>query len=108
MKVKVSEKETQKLIIEYLKATRQFFWRNNSGAMMGSYKGKSRLMRFGDVGSPDIFVVRNGQIIGIEVKSSIGKQSDNQKEWQKRFEKAGGIYILTNSYESCVSNLKRL
>ncbi len=35
-----------------------------------------------------------GQIYGIEVKSSIGKQSDSQKEWQRNFEANGGIYIL--------------
>ena len=103
MKNIVKEKETQKAIMEVLEWKHIFHWRNNSGAIVSEYKGKQRFMRFGDTGSPDIFAVKDGKIIGIEVKSSIGKQSDNQKDWQERFEKAGGTYILAKSINDIIT-----
>jgi hypothetical protein len=36
--------------------------------------------------------VINGQFVGIEVKAPIGKQSENQKEFQAQLEAAGGKY----------------
>ena len=103
MKIKVKEKDVQKVIIEYLKITKHFFWRNNTGAFKTE---RGRFMRFGDLGSPDIFIVKKGNIYGIEVKASDGKQSDNQIEWQKGFEKNGGIYILASSLEEFLEQYK--
>jgi hypothetical protein len=45
-------------------------------------------------GSPHIICVINGQFAGIEVKAPKGKQSDDQKEFQKNLEATGGKYIL--------------
>jgi hypothetical protein len=41
----------------------------------------------------------NGIYVGIEVKTSKGRHSDNQKEFQKNLEAAGGKYILAYSLE---------
>ena len=49
--------------------------------------------------SPDIVCVLNGQYVGIEVKGPKGKQSDDQKEFQRHLEAAGGRYILTYSVD---------
>ena len=111
-KIKVSEKEIQKTILDWLKWHKQIFcWRNNSGAMVSEYKGKKRFMRFGAEGSPDIFAVKMvfpcpgngiigvGQIIGIEVKSPTGKMSEAQEKFREEFQKVGGIYILARSVE---------
>lgn len=93
------EKDTQRLILDYLRITKQTFWRNNTGA----FKNKEgNFYRFGDLGSPDIFIVRKGQIYGIEVKGTNGKQSEYQKEWQTKFEKSGGIYLLVYSPEEFI------
>jgi hypothetical protein len=43
--------------------------------------------------------VINGQYVGVEVKAAKGKQSDNQKEFQKKLEDAGGKYILAYSLD---------
>jgi len=96
MKIKISEKDTQRTILDYLDKKRIFHWRNNSGAFKSELGG---FYRFGQTGSPDIFMVIDGKIYGLEVKSSIGKQSDSQKDWQERFEKVGGIYLLLKSFE---------
>jgi hypothetical protein len=64
--MKEKESDVRKAIIEHLGYKRVFFYRNNSGAMAGEYKGKKWFMRFGPVGSPDIVCVVNGQYVGIE------------------------------------------
>jgi hypothetical protein len=93
------ESEIQKAILEWLAYKRICHWRNNSGAMVSEYKGKRRFMRFGKVGSPDIFAVKDGVCYGIEVKRPGGKQSDAQREFQARLEAAGGRYLLVYSIE---------
>lgn len=90
------EKHIQKNILEYLQLRKHFAWRNNSGAFKTDAGG---FYRFGDLGSPDIFLVKNGCIYGLEVKNAKGKQSDNQKTWEEGFTKAGGIYKVVRSLE---------
>ena len=85
------ESDLVKLVLEYLELKRIFHWRNNTGALTTS---KGGFVRFGAIGSPDIFALKSSKIYGIECKSSKGKQSSNQLEWQRNFEKAGGVYIL--------------
>ena len=50
-------------------------------------------------GQPDITAVIGGRYLGIEVKKWDGKQSDEQKLWEERVRKAGGIYLLARSWE---------
>jgi hypothetical protein len=97
--LKATEHSTQSAILDYLTLVGVFHYRNNSGAMAGEYKGKKWFMRFGAVGSPDIVAVVDGRYIGIEVKGTGGKQSEAQKQFQEKLEKAGGRYILAYSLE---------
>ena len=55
---------------------------------MGSYKG-----------IPDRLAIKEGVTYYIEIKSATGRQSEYQKEFQKKCEKAGGLYILARSVE---------
>lgn len=96
------EKEIQNVILDYLRVRHYFFFRNNTGAFKDQ---RGHLYRFGDLGSPDIFVVRKGQIYGIEVKREKGKQTEHQKNWQENFEKEGGIYILARSLDDVLKRL---
>jgi len=56
-------------------------------------------MRFGALGSPDIFAMHKGVCYGIEVKAEKGRQSDAQKEFQVRLEAAGGVYVLARGID---------
>jgi hypothetical protein len=103
----MKEKETQKLILEWLGYQKIFHYRNNSGGMVSTYKDKTYFMKFGAPGSPDIICVVKGRYIGIEVKSDIGVQSDSQKDFQERLEKAGGLYILARSLDDVITGLSR-
>lgn len=91
MAQKQLEKLTQKAVLDYLAIMKYFHWRNNSGAMKTQSGG---FYFFGAVGSPDIFVLHKGILYGLEIKSTGGKQSVGQIEFQKRMEKNGGVYKL--------------
>lgn len=62
--------------------------------------GSFRAMpKYSKTGVPDIILVHNGIFIGLEVKRPKGKQSDNQVEFQKGLERAGGKYYLVTSLD---------
>ena len=98
-KIKEKEKDVQKAILDYLTLKGIFHYRNNSGAMMSD---AGHFVRFGAVGSPDIVVVDDGNYIGVEVKGTGGKQSENQIAFQKELESAGGVYILAHSLDEFI------
>lgn len=103
MKRTPTEHEIQKQILDWLKIKGIFHWRNNTGAMASTYKGKTRFMRFGAVGSPDIFAVHRGKIYGIEVKGLKGEMSAAQDEFMRRIVIAGGFYIEARSLDDVVN-----
>lgn len=94
--MKSLEKETQKAAIEYLTIKNIFHWRNNSGATKTIGGG---FMRFGAVGSPDIFAIRDGKIYGLEIKDVKGRLSEGQKIFQEKMNAAGGIYVIVRSID---------
>ena len=98
----MTEKELQRLIMDYLAVKRIFHYRNNSGVMFSEYKGKKRMVRFGATGSPDIIVVQNGIYVGIEVKNPTAVQNEAQVAFQQELEKAGGKYILARSLDDVI------
>lgn len=57
-------------------------------------------------GIPDIIMVVNGRFIGLEVKSESGRQSDEQKEFERNVTKNGGAYYLIRSIEDVQMILK--
>ena len=94
-----AESEIQNTVLAYLKYRRVFHWRQNSGAGIMKQGAGTRFIRFGVNGAPDIFAVKDGTIYGLEIKSKVGKQNDNQKEFQEGFEKAGGVYHIVRCLE---------
>jgi hypothetical protein len=93
MRLKESEADIQKTILEYLERKQVFHWRQNSGAI----KTPSHFIRLGIVGAPDIFVVKNSKVYALEVKTKTGKQRDTQIQFETEFTKAGGIYKVVRS-----------
>jgi Holliday junction resolvase len=60
----------------------------------------------GRVDGPDVIAVIKGRFIGIEVKAEKGRQSDNQKEFQRQLEAAGGLYILAKGIDGVEDQLR--
>jgi len=100
----IKESEIQNTICEYLAIRERqkmlVFWRQNT---IGTYDAKNKSFRtpsrFSKSGIPDIIVIKAGKFIGLEVKSAIGKQSDNQKIIQLLLEANGGFYYVVRSLD---------
>lgn len=60
-----------------------------------------------NVGMPDIVCIIRGRFVGIEVKSESGRQRPEQRVWQERIVKAGGVYMLARSWEDVSGALSR-
>ena len=71
---------------------------NTGAAMVGQGKSK-RLVRFGVPGTADIvgLIAPTGQMLQIEVKTTIGAQSPAQRTMKRVVTGFGGLYILARS-----------
>lgn len=76
-------------------------WRNNIGvAEMRGYK-----VRFG-VGGPggaDLIGCYRGRFVAVEIKTPTGRQSDEQRMFQRLVEGKGGIYVVLRSVDEAVA-----
>ena|SRR3990167_692024 len=101
--VSIKEKDIQKIVLDYLRFKKIFHWRNNTGAYKTPTGG---FLRFGAIGSPDVFAVKNGRIYGLEVKTVKGTQSDVQRRWSEEFTVNGGLYFIIRSLEDIIQLFK--
>lgn len=94
--------ETQILtsICDYLALKKHFFWRNNTLPVF-SVKNNSyiRMPKYSKTGLPDIIIIKDGFFIGLEVKVAKGKQSPNQKLFEKESKEAGAEYYVVRSID---------
>lgn len=61
-------------------------------------------------GFPDLILLHPNKFypfMGIELKTEKGKQSDNQKEYQKMFEEIGAKYIVVRSLDQFIEEVNR-
>lgn len=94
-KIKISEKDAQKGICEYLALRmgqkKLMFWRNNNAPIFDPKLGFHRKLPAHTLkGSPDIIVIHNGFFIGLEVKGSGVKLSPDQVKFQTMVKEIGG------------------
>lgn len=59
-------------------------------------------------GRPDMEFYKNGMVIFVECKSKTGRQSEDQKSYQRRLERHGMTYVLARSVEDLKPYLTRL
>lgn len=98
-KSSVLERDILRQCLNYLWRSHVFYYRNNTGAVTRYHRGKARTVHFGVRGGPDIIAVKGGQYVAIECKSPTGKQSKDQKDFQRMIEGAGGRYLLVRSLD---------
>jgi penicillin-binding protein-related factor A (putative recombinase) len=99
MKLKQTEAQLQKIIIEYINITKKgMFWRNNNVGVFDRQTGAYRMTNQ-KKGVPDIIGVYRGYFIGIEVKSIKGKMSEHQLDFKRQFERNGGVYYMANDFD---------
>ncbi len=50
-------------------------------------------------GFADILAMFQGTAVALEVKTNKGRQTEKQKEFQKEFERGGGVYYIVRNVE---------
>ena len=81
-----------KSVRQLLSAAGIFHWKNFGGPM-------------GQPGVPDILACHKGRFIGIELKAPNGKVSDQQTEFLKRINDAGGIGFVARTLDDVIDGL---
>lgn len=111
--IKIKESEVQAQIVEYLmileNQNKLFFQRtNNVGIYDPKTQGHRRSPKGVKKGFPDVVVIIRGKFVGIELKSSKGRQSKEQKEMEKNIKLNGGFYFLVRSIKDLEEALKKV
>ena len=63
----------------------------------GSHKVGTYFVRGAEPGTADLIGTYRGVGLAIEVKTPKGKQNSNQKAWEDRWARAGGVYAVCRS-----------
>ena len=81
-----------------------YAWRNSTGMI----RRAGRVIKFGAVGSPDILAIvgPEGRLLGLEAKTSTGKQSPKQCEWQALIDGLGGKYAVVRSVSDALKAVR--
>lgn len=98
------ETETQlvKACLQWLALKGVAAWRQNTGAMVASYKGKRRFVQFGRPGMSDILGLlprQGGRFLAIECKLPGRKLSTTQEGFLADIIASGGVGIVVHSID---------
>lgn len=82
-------------------------WKNTTG--VGRTFTGDRPIRFGLVGSSDVFAVvgPRGRFLGAEAKTGGAVQSKQQKAFQRAVEAVGGVYVVCRSVDDALAGVAR-
>ena len=98
------EKLIQNDILEYLQGLNiGLFWQNDSFPI----KGRRRKNRYRMNGVADILGCIDGEFVAIEVKSSTGRLSADQRDFASALKRAGGFFLVARSVEDVIQFLNR-
>jgi len=111
VKLKVTEASVKKAIMAYLtimeKMGECYVVRNNSVCgKLTRPDGSVGWIKNNKPGAPDIIACIGGQFVGIEIKGSSGKQSEEQRETEILISTLGGKYVLARSIDDVTELFK--
>ena len=86
----------ESLLRIYEKRGALVYIKNNTGAI----KTGKRFVRFGKKGSSDFLLFMSGATYFLECKTKTGRQSQDQKDFQRRVEKLGFQYLIVRDVKS--------
>jgi hypothetical protein len=100
----MNESELSKLVQDYLESLGfQWFWRNQ--VYSGRVKSGAYL-HTGKKGIADIILIAKNKTIYLELKTATGKQSHEQKLFQKHCEKHNQPFFIIKNLEDLTNYLK--
>ena len=97
------EKHIQKSIIDYLSYRKDLYFIRSGSGLIKTEKGK--YFKSGKPGCPDVIVCYKGRFIGLEIKTSKGKQSQIQKITESLIKECGGEYYIVKSLDDVLKIL---
>jgi hypothetical protein len=99
--MQITESAIQTEILNYLKKSGYFAWKNHTQGVRYS-KGRGSNP---NKGQPDLMAISQGLFYGIEVKKPGGSFSLDQYRWIEKLKEHGGIGIVTDSLEDCIKQI---
>lgn len=82
------------------------WWRNNVG--VAESRG-GHTIRYGlGNGSADLVGLFRGHFVAVEIKTPVGRQSEDQRRWQKLVESKQGLYAIVRSEDDARALLAEL
>lgn len=99
----MKESEVKKSVADYLQYQRNLgeliYFRLNAGSFIVTDGQYRRRIQGAPKGTADYLVVKDGQVIFLEIKSEKGKLSPEQIEFSKEVQKQKAIYFIVRSLE---------
>lgn len=79
-------------------------WPNVCGVFLDEHSGTKRRVGIGNPGGADLIGLWRhptgiAQFVALEIKTPVGRQSDEQKRFQQLVESKGGVYALLRSVD---------
>lgn len=108
-KLKMSEGDLLRLCVDMLRQLHIPYLRNGNfaGQILRPNGSKGYISNSSYPGSPDLLIFRGkGETIHCELKSEIGKQSDDQRAYQERIEALGHRYVLIRTPDEFVKLIR--
>ena len=101
----MKERQVQNEILRAFGTKRSMrLWRANTGVVRIGH----RVVRFGVPGQADLTgILPDGRRLEIEAKSPDGRQTEEQRNFQRMIERFGGVYVLARSVEDVACALRR-
>lgn len=104
----MSESEIQDAVrLELGREPDLVLWRNNIG-MAWMRNGTPVKFGVGGPGGADLIGVYRGLFVAIELKTPIGRQSKEQRQYQQLVERKGGVYVVIRSVDDARSWLAEM
>lgn len=101
MKESVIQKAVLDWLEMYSRTHKIYFFRAGSGAVR---MANGRYFKTGKPGVSDIIVCHHGRMVGLEIKTKTGRQSQAQKKAEKEIKESGGDYYIIRN----LSDVKRI
>lgn len=108
IKSSIKESDIQKQIIQWLHLKNVFAWVNKTQGTFDPYKRVFRRNTTKKGISDIIGVLPDGRFLAIEVKTSTGRVSPEQKEFIETVQKNEGIAFVARNLESVIKELEPL
>ncbi len=72
-------------------------WRNNIG--VAEVRGYQIAFGVGGKGGADLIGIRDGRFVAVEIKTPVGRQTEDQRIFEQLVRNMGGEYVVLRSVE---------